>query len=100
MALLDGTIDIGKETQNLHVAIIPEINAGGASVIYGLAVNPVIGVGTFLAQLFLREPLAKAFTFEYRVGGPWKEPVVTKIERKQGNSSTAPNAYRGGERAG
>jgi uncharacterized protein (TIGR02099 family) len=99
MALLDGTIDIGKETQNLHVAVIPEINAGGASVIYGLAVNPIIGVGTFLAQLFLREPLAKAFTFEYRVGGPWKEPVVTKIERKNGSSSNAPSA-NSGERAG
>jgi uncharacterized protein (TIGR02099 family) len=103
MALLDGTVDIGRETQNLHVAVIPEINAGAASVIYGLAVNPVIGVGTFLAQLFLREPLAKAFTFEYKVGGPWKEPVVTKVERKHGNSSTgtsAPSANSGGEREG
>jgi uncharacterized protein (TIGR02099 family) len=103
MALLDGTVDIGRETQNLHVAVIPEINAGAASVIYGLAVNPVIGVGTFLAQLFLREPLAKAFTFEYKVGGPWKEPVVTKVDRKNGNSSTglsAPSANRGGEKEG
>lgn len=80
--LIDGTADIAKETQNLHVAVIPEINAGAASVLYALAVNPVIGLGTFLAQLFLREPLARAFTYEYQISGPWKDPVVTKIDNK------------------
>jgi uncharacterized protein YhdP len=80
--LIDGTADIAKESQNLHVAVIPEINAGAASVVYALAVNPVIGLGTFLAQLFLREPLARAFTYEYQISGPWKEPIVTKIEHK------------------
>lgn len=82
--LIDGTADIAKESQNLHVVVIPEINVGAASVVYGLAVNPVIGVGTFLAQLFLRDPLMKAFTFEYQISGPWKEPVVNKLQRKSG----------------
>ena len=81
--LLDGAADIARETQNLHVVVIPEINAGAASVVYGLAVNPVIGVGTFLAQLFLRDPLMKAFTFELQVTGPWKDPVVTKLQRNR-----------------
>lgn len=85
--LMDGTADIAKETQDLHVVVIPEINVGAASVVYGLAVNPVIGVGTFLAQLFLRDPLMKAFTFEYGVTGPWKDPVVTKLSRKLQPSS-------------
>jgi uncharacterized protein (TIGR02099 family) len=80
--LIDGTADIAREAQTLHVVVIPEINVGAASVVYGLAVNPVIGVGTFLAQLFLRDPLMKAFTFEYQVTGPWKDPVVTKLLRK------------------
>lgn len=82
--LMDGTADIAKESQNLHVVVIPEINAGAASVAYALAVNPVIGLGTFLAQLFLREPLARAFTFEYQITGPWKDPTVTKLETKPG----------------
>ncbi len=80
--LMDGTADIAKESTDLHVAVIPEINAGAASIVYGLAVNPVIGVGTFLAQLFLRAPLMKAFTFEYRISGPWKDPVVARLPRK------------------
>lgn len=78
--LMGGSADIARETQQLHVAVIPVVNAGAASVVYGLAVNPVIGLGTFLAQLFLREPLAKAFTFEYAVSGSWTDPVVKKLE--------------------
>ncbi|PRC94855.1 YhdP family protein [Solimicrobium silvestre] len=78
--LLSGTANIAGETQDLHVVVVPEVNAGAASVVYGLAVNPVIGLGTFLAQLFLREPLMKAFTFEYQITGPWKEPSVVKLK--------------------
>lgn len=89
--LIDGSADIAKETQDLHVAVIPEINAGAASVVYALAVNPVIGLGTFLAQLFLREPLARAFTYEYQISGPWKEPVVTKIQNKARADAGASN---------
>lgn len=92
--LMDGTADIAQEAQNLHVVVIPDINVGAASVVYGLAVNPVIGVGTFLAQLFLREPLMKAFTFEYQVTGPWKDPVVTKLLRKPATpNSEAANTF-------
>src|SRR5450830_1042919 len=72
-----------RQTQQMQVVVIPIVNAGAASVVYGLAVNPVIGVGTFLAQLFLREPLARAFTFEYAVSGPWSAPLVTKIDHQQ-----------------
>ena len=84
--LLDGSADIAKETQDMHVAVIPEINAGAASVVYALAVNPVIGLGTFLAQLFLREPLARAFTYEYQITGPWKDPHVSKIGGRENQS--------------
>ena len=79
--LLSGSADIAKETQNLHVAVLPEINAGAASLAV-LAINPVVGIGTFLAQLFLRDPLMRAFTFEYDITGPWKDPIVKKIGHK------------------
>lgn len=76
--LLDGTADLAQETQNLHVAVIPEVNVGAASVAYAV-VNPVVGLGSFLAQLFLRDPLMRAFTFQYKITGPWKDPSVVKI---------------------
>ncbi len=79
--LLDGSVDLVQETQNLHVAVIPEVNVGAASVAYAV-VNPVVGLGSFLAQLFLRDPLMKAFTFQYKITGPWKDPNVLKINTK------------------
>ena len=81
--LMDGTADIGKETTNLHVVVIPEFNLGTGPLVYALAVNPVIGLGSFLAQLFLRAPMMRALTYEMQVTGPWKAPIVTKLTGPQ-----------------
>jgi len=83
VVLMDGTVDLNEESQNLSVVVIPELNAGGASVVYGLAVNPVIGLGSFLAQLFLRNPLSQALTQEYQITGPWKDPVIKKAATRR-----------------
>lgn len=83
VVLMDGTVDLDAETQNMNVVVIPELNVGAASVVYGLAVNPVIGLGTFLAQLFLRNPLSQALTQEYQITGPWKDPAVKKIPARR-----------------
>ena len=40
-----------------------------------------IGLGTFLAQYFLRKPLMAASTREFRVTGPWDDPKVERVER-------------------
>ena len=85
--LLDGSVDIVKETQNLNVVVLPEINVGAASVAYGLLVNPVIGLGTFLAQLVLRDPLTEAFTMEYQIAGSWKDPEIAKVDRRNRKAS-------------
>lgn len=91
IVLMDGSVDISKESQSLHVVIIPEINAGAASLVYGLVVNPVIGLGSFLAQLFLRDPLMRAFTVEYQITGPWKEPAIKKLERRIETAPAVPS---------
>ena len=78
--LMDGTADIANEATNLHVVVIPQVNLGTAPLVYALAVNPVIGIGSYLAQLFLSAPVMKALTFQMQVTGPWKAPVITKLE--------------------
>ncbi len=83
VTLMEGQVDLHKETQDVHLAVIPEANAGGASVLLGLAVNPVVGLSTFLAQLFLRDPINKAVTTEYKLTGSWDNPVTTEIENKE-----------------
>ncbi len=77
--LMDGTADIANESSNLHVVVIPEFNLGTGPLVYALAVNPMIGIGSFLAQLFLRAPVMKALTYQMQITGPWRAPVVTKL---------------------
>jgi uncharacterized protein (TIGR02099 family) len=78
--LMDGTADIANESTNLHVVVIPEFNLGTGPLVYGLAVNPVIGLGSFLAQLFLRAPVMKALTYQMQITGPWKSPTITRLD--------------------
>ena len=81
--LMEGSADIARETQDLRVWVVPEINAGTASLAYA-AINPAIGLGTFVAQLVLRRPLMAAGTREFTVQGAWADPKVERIERKPG----------------
>jgi uncharacterized protein YhdP len=51
--------------------------------------NPAIGLGTFLAQMLLRDPLSKAFSHEYDVSGSWAEPQVKRRERAEADAADA-----------
>lgn len=85
--LMEGRADIAKETQDIKVVVVPEINAGTASLIASV-INPAIGVGTFLAQMFLRRPLIEAATQEFHIDGAWADPKITKVSRKAAVGNT------------
>jgi uncharacterized protein (TIGR02099 family) len=78
--LMEGSADIGREQQDLKVVVVPEINAGTVSLI-ATAINPAVGLGTFIAQFLLGQPLQSAATQEFRVTGEWADPQVSKVER-------------------
>ena len=77
VVLIEGQADLLRETQDLTVYVVPEINAGTASLAYA-AINPVIGLGTFVAQMLLRKQVSEAATTVFRIGGTWADPVVEK----------------------
>jgi len=77
--LLEGSANIGMETQDLKVVVVPEINAGTASLIYS-TVNPIVGLTSFLAQYVIRQPLIQANTRTFHISGSWSDPQVTKID--------------------
>jgi uncharacterized protein (TIGR02099 family) len=83
--LMEGTADIGREEQDLKVVVVPEINAGTAALI-ATAINPAVGLGTFLAQFLLREPLQSATTQEFRITGSWTDPQVVKQGKNESNA--------------
>jgi uncharacterized protein YhdP len=79
--LMDGSADIAKETQNIRVVVVPEINAGTAALV-ATAINPVIGLGTFLAQAVLSRPLILAATQEFQIDGTWTDPKITRVPHR------------------
>ncbi len=78
-ALIEGSADLVRETQNLKVVVVPEINAGTASL-YMATINPLVGLTSYLAQLILSRPLVRAGTSEFLVDGTWANPRVTKVD--------------------
>jgi uncharacterized protein (TIGR02099 family) len=92
VVLMEGQADLARETQNLHVFVVPEVNAGGASLAYAV-INPVVGLGTFIAQVLLRKQVAEAGTQEFRVTGPWADPQVDKVgARPEAEAASAAGA--------
>ncbi|MBH9551712.1 YhdP family protein [Inhella gelatinilytica] len=89
--LMDGSADLGAETADLKVLVLPDVNAGGASLAYA-TINPAVGLATFLAQLILRKPLAAAAAQQFHVHGPWADPKVDKIEKPEIPDANAPKA--------
>jgi len=72
--------------------VVPEVNAGGASLAYAV-INPVVGLGTFIAQVLLRKQVAEAGTQEFRITGPWAEPQVDKVgARPEAEAASASGA--------
>ena len=63
-----------------NVVILPEVDAGTASLVAGIAVNPLVGLTTFLAQLYLQSPLSRASIQEFLIDGSWTAPRVKRVE--------------------
>lgn len=89
--LMEGSANLAAETQDLHVLVVPEINAGGAALAYA-AINPAIGLGTFLAQWLLRKPIVAASTEEFRVTGTWTDPKIEQLPRRAAPAAEAGSA--------
>jgi uncharacterized protein (TIGR02099 family) len=92
--LMEGAANISRETQDLKVVVVPEINAGTASLV-AAAINPAIGLGTFLAQLILRRPVIEAATQEFHVTGSWADPQIVRVKRAAAAQATPTTSPEG-----
>lgn len=87
--LMDGKADIARETQDVRVVVVPELDAGTASLLVATAINPVLGLSSYLAQLLFRRPLIAATTQEFHIDGTWSDPRITKVPRSRPAASAA-----------
>ncbi len=85
--LMSGTLDLRNETQQLSIVVLPVIDASTAALAVGV-VNPVLGLGAFLAQFVLKDPLSRAFALQYDVTGSWANPTITRQTRITPSQST------------
>ncbi len=93
VVFLDGSADLGQETQDLSALVIPELNTGGASLMASL-VNPAVGIGSFVAQYLIGKPLRAAATQQFHVSGSWYDPKVEKVEP---GAAKLPEKTQGGQ---
>lgn len=85
LVAMEGSANLVHETQDLRVLIVPNIDAGAAALA-ATAINPVVGLSAFLAQLVLKKPLAHATTRQFAIEGTWSAPRVTPIPTAPANS--------------
>jgi len=83
---LEGSANIAQETQQLRAVILPELDTGTAALVAGIAVNPLVGLSTFLAQLFLQTSVSQANTQEFIIDGNWTAPRVTHVQHDASKS--------------
>ncbi len=88
-ALISGSVDLRTEAQNLHLVVLPEIDASTAALAVGIA-NPIVGLGALLANMVLRAPLSRAFALEYDITGTINDPVITRRGRVAANTPETP----------
>ena len=77
-ALMGGTVDLNRETQNLQVRVSPHVSDGVA--IAAAIVSPITALAAYVASKLLKDPLDELIAFKYTVTGSWADPVVTRIQ--------------------
>jgi uncharacterized protein (TIGR02099 family) len=73
-----GEVSLPRETQSIHLRVVPEMGEGAAIAATVLG-TPVLGLSTLLVSKLLKNPLGTMVAYEYQVTGSWDNPVVTKI---------------------
>ncbi len=74
-----GNADLVQEQQNLQVDIKPAVSAGSA-VLAATIVNPLLGIGSYLAQQVLSASVSRKLAAQYSVSGSWNNPRIERID--------------------
>jgi uncharacterized protein YhdP len=81
---IKGDLDLARETQQLTVRVQPALSSSvsaGAMVLFiaNPLVGAAVGAGALLAQKMFNNPIDQMFSYDYRVTGPWVDPVVERV---------------------
>ena len=68
------------EKLDMEALVLPKFNAEAPALALTL-LNPAVGVGTFVAQWFLKDEISNLMSSTYHVHGSFQDPVVDKMPR-------------------
>lgn len=75
---MNGIVDLARETQTLHMRVVPSVGDGASTLAAFFLANPILGIGATLLQRLLKDPLGQIFSVDYDVTGTWTDPKVTR----------------------
>ena len=78
---LTGKADLVQENQDIRVTVVPNFNAGSASLAYTF-INPIIGLSTMIGQYLIADEVSKLFQLDYLVQGTWANPEIIALDSK------------------
>ncbi|WP_226810021.1 YhdP family protein [Candidatus Vallotia lariciata] len=81
--ILQGNINLNRARQDLLVTIVPLLHVDTVALATAI-VNPLLGLGTFIADLVLSEPISQSFARHYAVTGSWSHPRVEWLPKNGG----------------
>lgn len=75
-----GGSDLDKKVWDMHADVKPRFDLSGTAVATAFVVNPIAGLSALLTQYVLRNPIERALSVQYRVKGPWDDPILEPVE--------------------
>ena len=78
---LTGKADLIQENQDIRITVVPNFNAGSASLAYTF-INPIIGLSTMVGQFLIADEVSKLFQLDYLVQGTWANPQIIALDNK------------------
>ncbi len=74
-----GHTHLQSKQLDFQAVAVPKIEMSGAAILSGIIVNPIVGVGAFLTQWLLQEPLGRALTQRFHVTGNWDQVKLDDV---------------------
>lgn len=76
-----GSLDLSEKTYDQRVKVIPNVS-GNLPLVVGVLGTPVAGAAVWLAEKMFRKPIGDITQVNYRVTGPWSDPIVDRLSRE------------------
>lgn len=75
--LVTGSTDFARQRVDCRILVLPDLHTEAPALALALA-NPIVGVGSFIAQFALKKPLSYMLATQYTVQGPWDSLTFRK----------------------